>query len=57
MKMSIEFARNKEALGVVTETDFKNYPMQNLCEKLEFKKWDNPQYKKGITYKLTFQSI
>lgn len=54
MRMCIEFAQNKEAIGVITETDFKNDPMQNLCEKLGFKKWDNPQFKEGITYKLTF---
>lgn len=50
----IEHAKNKSAIGVVTETDFKNFPMQSLCKKLGFKEWDNPQWKKGITYKLIF---
>jgi ribosomal protein S18 acetylase RimI-like enzyme len=54
IKKCIEHARNKKAVGVVTETAFKNIPMQTLCEKLNFKKWDNPQWKEGITYRLVF---
>ena len=54
MNRCIEHARNKKALGVVTETAFENSPMQKLCEKFDFKEWDNPQWKKGITYKLLF---
>jgi len=54
MRKCIEHAKNKGAVGVVTETAFENIPMQKLCEKLSFKKWDNPDWKKGITYKLMF---
>ncbi|TAN33022.1 GNAT family N-acetyltransferase [Patescibacteria group bacterium] len=54
MSMCVEHARDKGAVGVVTETAFDNIPMQKLCEKLGFKKWENPQWKKGITYKLVF---
>lgn len=50
----IEHAKNKKAVGVVTETAFENYPMQNLCEKFGFTKWNNPRWKDGATYKLLF---
>jgi predicted N-acetyltransferase YhbS len=50
----IQHAKNKGAVGVVTETAFENTPMQKLCAKFQFKKWDNPQWKEGITYKLIF---
>jgi|CXWL01.1.fsa_nt_gi ribosomal protein S18 acetylase RimI-like enzyme len=52
MKKCIEHAQQKHAAGVVTETAFENHPMKKLCAKLGFKEWDNPQWKKGITYKL-----
>jgi GNAT superfamily N-acetyltransferase len=55
MGKCIEHARNMNAKGVITETAFENYPMQKLCEKLGFKKWENPQWKEGITYKQMFQ--
>jgi GNAT superfamily N-acetyltransferase len=54
IKMCIEHAKGKMATGLVTETDFINYPMQNLCAKFGFKEWDNPQWKDGITYRLLF---
>lgn len=54
MEMCIEHARKNNAIGVVTETAFENVPMQKLCAKLGFKKWNNPQWKDGITYKLIF---
>lgn len=54
MSMCIEHAKNCGTVGVVTETDFVNIPMQKLCEKLGFTKWENPQWKEGITYKLIF---
>lgn len=54
MSKCVEHAKQKAAIGVVTETDFKNIPMQSLCTKLGFKQWDNPQWDKGITYKLIF---
>ena len=54
MKQCIDHAKNKEATGVVTETAFENIPMQKLCAKFQFQKWDNPQWKEGITYKLMF---
>ena len=52
MKQCIEHAQQRHAVGVVTETAFENHPMQKLCAKLGFKEWDNPQWKKGITFKL-----
>ena len=54
MTRCIEHAKKNGATGVVTETAFENYPMQKLCEKIGFKKWDNPQWRTGITYKLCF---
>lgn len=54
MKQCIEHAKKQGAIGVVTETAFENIPMQKLCAKFGFQKWDNPQWKKGITYKLMF---
>lgn len=54
MSRCIEHAGNKNAIGVITETAFENTPMQKLCAKLGFKEWTNPQWKEGITYKLTF---
>jgi len=54
MDMCIEYAREKKATGVVTETAFENLPMQKLCAKLHFEKWNNPKWKEGITYKLVF---
>lgn len=54
MRMCIEHAKLKNAVGVVTETDFRNIPMQRLCGRFNFKEWDNPQWKDGITYKLIF---
>lgn len=54
MGKCIEHARAKGAIGVVTETAFENIPMQKLCEKFNFGKWNNPQWKEGITYKLLF---
>jgi len=54
MRQCIEHAKNKKALGVVTETAFDNFPMQKLCEKSGFVKWENPEWKEGITYKLIF---
>lgn len=52
--MSINHAKTNGAIGIVTETAFENVPMQKLCEKLGFKKWDNPGWKEGITYKILF---
>jgi ribosomal protein S18 acetylase RimI-like enzyme len=54
MSRCIEHAQSKKAIGVVTETDFNNIPMQQLCEKLGFEKWNNPNWTSGITYKLLF---
>jgi ribosomal protein S18 acetylase RimI-like enzyme len=50
----ISHARKNKATAIVTETAFENIPMQKLCKKLGFKKWDNPEWKDGITYKLRF---
>ena len=54
MGKCIEHAKNKKAIGVVTETAFENSPMQKLCAKFDFKEWENPQWREGITYKLLF---
>ena len=54
MSRCVEHARDKKATGVVTETAFSNSPMQKLCEKLGFTKWENPQWKEGVTYRLGF---
>ena len=54
MNMCIKHARQNGAVGVVTETSFENIPMQKLCAKLGFKKWDNPGWKDVITYKFWF---
>ena len=54
MSRCIKHAKDKKAIGVVTETAFDNLPMQRLCEKIGFKKWDNKEWKEGITYKLVF---
>ncbi len=54
MSMCIEHAKKEGADGIITETDFKNLPMQKLCKKFGFKGWDNPKWKEGITYKLVF---
>jgi predicted N-acetyltransferase YhbS len=54
IKQCIDHARQKGAVGIVTETAFENIPMQKFCAKLGFEKWDNPHWKEGITYKLLF---
>lgn len=54
MNRCIQHAKEKGAIGVVTETDFENIPMQRLCTKLGFTPWQNPQWSKGITYRLIF---
>lgn len=50
----IDFAHEKNQIGIVTETDFKNIPFQNLLKKFGFKEWENPQWKDGFTFKLVF---
>jgi len=54
MMQCIEHAKNKGAVGVVTETAFDNVPMHGLCAKLGFKKWNNQFWKEGVTYKIIF---
>lgn len=54
MGKCFEHAKNNGARGVVTETAFENIPMQKLCAKLGFQKFENPHWKEGITYKLIF---
>lgn len=54
MSKCIDHARSKKAVGVVTETAFDNLPMQNLCARFGFEKWNNPEWDKGVTYKLIF---
>ena len=55
IKRCIGHAKDRWAIWVVTQTDVKNIPMQKLCEKLWFIKWDNPQWIEWITYKLLFE--
>ncbi len=55
MNACIEHARKHWAIAIVTETAFENIPMQKLCESLGFERWDNPEWKEGITYKLYFK--
>lgn len=50
----IQHAKELWANGIVTETDFKNIAMQKLCKKFYFNKWNNPNWKDWITYKLEF---
>lgn len=57
LKESINHAETCNANGIVTETAFENIPMQNLCERNGFKRWENPQWKEGVTYKLIFKDI
>lgn len=52
IQRSIQHSQDNGAIGVVTETAFENVPMQKLCEKCGFQKWDNPEWKEGVTYKL-----
>ena len=52
MKESIAHAQSHRAKGIVTETALENVPMQKLCENNGFQRWENPQWKEGITYKL-----
>ncbi len=54
MVRCIKHAKDSGAVGVVTETANDNFPMQKLSEKLNFTKWENPQWEEGITYKLVF---
>lgn len=54
MNACIEHARKHWAIAIVTETAFENIPMQKLCESLGFERWDNLEWKEGITYKLLF---
>lgn len=53
VEICIDHARKHNAVAVVTETAFENIAMQKLCESLGFRRWDNPKWKEGITYKLT----
>ena len=55
MKRCISHAKRKNASGILTETAFDNRPMQHLCAKFGFEKWENPEWKEGITFKLVFQ--
>lgn len=56
LERCLEHARNIGVKAVFTETAFKNIPMQKSCERLGFKKWDNPDWKAGLTYKFLFNN-
>ncbi|MFA7244727.1 MAG: GNAT family N-acetyltransferase [Candidatus Magasanikbacteria bacterium] len=53
MEDCINHAKKHKSQYVITETAFENLPMQKLCAKLGFEEWNNPEWKDGITYKLT----
>lgn len=52
MDICITHARECGALYLVTQTANENIPMQSLCDKNNFYRWDNPKWQEGITYKL-----
>jgi GNAT superfamily N-acetyltransferase len=52
MQRCIDHARAHGAVELVTQTAYENIPMQQLCEKSGFVRWNNPQWTEGITYKL-----
>lgn len=54
IELSIEHAKKFDAKGIVTETDFRNQPFQNLLAKFGFRKFKNPQWDEGLTLKLSF---
>jgi ribosomal protein S18 acetylase RimI-like enzyme len=54
MSRCVAHAGAKGAIGVATETAFKNIAMQKMCEKFHFAIWENPRWKEGFTYKLNF---
>ncbi len=54
VQKAVEFAKQQNLKGVMTETEFENIPAQKLYEKCGFKKFDNPDWKEGITYQLEF---
>ena len=47
-----DHARKNLGKIIVTQTDFKNIPMQKLCERFGFQKWENNEWKEGITYRI-----
>lgn len=55
LERCIEHAKKHQFIAIVTQTPHENLPMQKLCERLGFCKWENPEWKEEITYKLTFQ--
>ena len=54
LKNHFLISQDNDEITIVTETAFENSPMQTLCSKFDFKEWNNPQWKEGITYKLLF---
>lgn len=54
LKHVIEEAKKKNLKGLVTQTEFKNIPAQNLYKKMGFLKIDNPDWQEGETYQLNF---
>lgn len=55
MRDSINHAKRNGSKGIVTETAFENVPMQKLCEKCGFEKWENPEWQEGVTYKIVLR--
>ncbi len=54
ISMCIKEAKNKKLNGLITQTEFKNIPAQNLYKKMGFVEIDNPDWKDGITYRISF---
>lgn len=54
LKRIIQEAKKKNLDGLITQTEFENTPAQKLYKKVGFVEMDNPRWKEGITYQLTF---
>lgn len=54
LKQTIDEAKKKNLDGLITQTEFKNIPAQNLYKKMGFVEIDNPGWEDGITYRFKF---
>lgn len=54
IEKAIEYAKKKNLNGAITQTEFENIPAQKLYEKFGFVKIENPEWSKGVTYRLEF---
>jgi ribosomal protein S18 acetylase RimI-like enzyme len=51
MKKVIDYTKDNAGKYVFTQTAFENIPLQKLCEHFGFEKWENEEWKDGITYR------